>query len=235
MWSRRLSSTMGFEQQDFVKAFVLVLSDEMVINKLDSAICGNLHFEINNLNDICKNLNKDLTSFKDLNCQLQKEVSQLRDIVQKKDSRIKQLEEKTENLSAKLDEYEQYSRRNSIRIAGIEESDGEDVREKVMDVFSTTLDTSIDVQEIDRVHRIGRPNPDNPCSVLVKFATYAARKKVYKNRRMLNPFRETFATGVTEQKQGQVGKPKDKPKQTIFINEDLTKIRSHLLWQARVY
>ena len=79
MWSRRLSSTVGFEQQDFVKAFVLALSD-----KLDSTICGNLHFEINNLNDICKNPNKDLTSFKDVNCQFQKEVSQLRDKVQKK-------------------------------------------------------------------------------------------------------------------------------------------------------
>ena len=84
MWSRRLSSTMGFEQQDFVKAFVLALSDEMVISKLDSAICGNLHFEINNLNDICKNPNKDLTSFKDVNCQFQKEVSQLSDKVQKR-------------------------------------------------------------------------------------------------------------------------------------------------------
>ena len=104
-----------------------------------------------------------------------------------------------------------------------------------MDLFSTNLDTSIDVQEIDCVHRVGRPNPDNPRSVLVKFATYAARKKVYKNRRMLNPFRETSATGVTEQKPGHIVKPKDKPKQTIFINEDLTKIRSHLLWQARVY
>ena len=52
---------------------------------------------------------------------------------------------------------------------------------------------------------------------------------------MLNQFGETFATEVTEQKPGQIGKPKDKPKQTIFINEDLTKIRSHLLWQATVY
>ena len=54
MWSRKLSTSMGFDQQDFVKAFISALNDESVINKLDSVICGHLNVDIGNLSEAQK-------------------------------------------------------------------------------------------------------------------------------------------------------------------------------------
>lgn len=68
------------------------------------------------------------------------------------------------------------------------------------------------VHDIDRVHRVGKPNSSGKArQIIVKFATYRARQKVYKNRSRL---REGVNRGV-------------------YINEDLTRTRSNLLFQAR--
>ena len=59
--------------------------------------------------------------------------------------------------------------------------------------------------------------------ILVKFATYRARDKVMRSRRALNDISQYRAEdGGT---QGQV-------QSRIFINEDLTKLRSNLLYHA---
>ena len=221
---------MGFDQQDFVKAFVSALNDESVINKLDSVICGHLNVDIGNLSEAQKKVQKDLEEFKDMNLQLQKEVAELRVIVQNKDARISDLELKTEFLESKLDEYEQYSRRNSLRITGIEESEDEDVQQKVLHLFSTRLqlDTPVTSDQVDRVHRTGRPKLGSHRPVLIKFATYGARQKVFKNRKYLK--KQPEVQDASEVNGDQMGK-----KHQIFINEDLTKARSHLLWKARSY
>ena len=53
-WSRRLSADMGIDQDDFVKAFVLALSDDRVARKLQETICGQLSQEVGELRDIVK-------------------------------------------------------------------------------------------------------------------------------------------------------------------------------------
>ena len=45
---------MGIEQDDFVKAFILALSDDRVARKLQDAICGQLTMEVCELRDIVK-------------------------------------------------------------------------------------------------------------------------------------------------------------------------------------
>ena len=40
---------MGLDQKDFVKAFVMALSNEAVLEKLENTICGGLKVEIDNL------------------------------------------------------------------------------------------------------------------------------------------------------------------------------------------
>ena len=89
---------LGIDQDEFIKVFVNALGNSTVIQKLQNAVCG----------------------------QLQTEVAYLRDIIKSKDDRISVLENKVENLENKLDDMEQYSRRNSIRISGIEETSSED-------------------------------------------------------------------------------------------------------------
>ena len=53
----------------------------------------------------------------------------------------------------------QYSCRNSLWLTGIEESEDEDVQQKVLDLFSTRLqlDSPVTSEQVDRVHRTGHP------------------------------------------------------------------------------
>ena len=216
---------MGIEQADFVKAFISAFSNDAVVNKLDSVICGSLQMEFLNLKDTHNKLQTELTSFREINVQLQKEVSELRNIVEKKDSRIADLEQKINNLEMKADEQEQYSRRNSLRMSEVEEDENENVNQKVLDILNSKLDleSPVSIDNIDRIHRVVKRYPNKNRSILIKFATYEARRNIYLNRRKL------YSSSLTEDaaKNTTPAEPK------IYLNEDLTKLRSTLLWQAR--
>ena len=208
MWTRKLSASM-MDQEDFVQAFVRALSNDAVINKLQHAVCG----------------------------QLQKEVGELREILKNREKKIVDLEAKVSQLEQKQDNYEQYSRRNNIRINGIEQSDSENLDEKVLELFNDTMKVTppVTLQQIDRVHRVGPQKDGVPRSVLVKFATYRAGDSVYrrkKNLKQVNQERNQTSQEQDTQTVNQQSASRTKPK--IFINEDLTKLRSNLLWAARM-
>ena len=159
MWSRKLSASLGMDQEEFVGAFTKALKTETVQRCLKEAICE----------DILK------------------EVRDLTEIVKRKDKRINDLEVKVRELEAKNDELEQYSRRNSLRISGIPEDPFEDVSEKTLELIKTDLGKKdFTISAIDRVHRVGtKTNGAQPRSILVKFATYRERAAVYKRRSSL--------------------------------------------------
>ena len=50
----KLSDTMGFNQEDFIKAFSAALSDTTIIKKLKSAICDDLVKEVSSLREKVK-------------------------------------------------------------------------------------------------------------------------------------------------------------------------------------
>ena len=101
---------MGFDQQEFVNAFLIALKNEAVIKQLDDSLGTTLKFEIGKLNDTSNDLSKKLDNFNELNNQLKKEVAELRDIVKAKDSKISALEARIDILESKSDDQEQYSR-----------------------------------------------------------------------------------------------------------------------------
>ena len=202
MWTRKLSSGMShvgiLDPADFEQAFIRALSNDNVITKLQKAICG----------------------------QLQKEVGELREIIKGKDKRISELENKVAEFERKQDDYEQYSRRNSIRVSGIAQEDSENLEQKVLDVFNDVMKVTPPVtpDQIDRLHRVGRPKKDVEQQVLVKFATYRIRNKVFRSKKNLK-------RPATSTENGQ--EPGEERIKRIFINEDLTSHRSSLLWNAR--
>ena len=104
----------------------------------------------------------------------------------------------------------QYSRRNSLRISGIPETVNEDTDKAVLHV-AETMGVSISPSEIDRSHRLGKPSDRQTRDVLVKFTSYRAREGLMKNRRNLK----------TSELRG------------VYVNEDFTKVRSKLLYEAR--
>ena len=122
-------------------------------------------------------------------------------------------------LEKSRDASEQYSRRNILRISGIPEPEPdengdfprENVDAVVMSVFKD-IGSNVTVDEIDRAHRTGKPDPKGkPRAIIVKCVSFKAHQKAYTLRRNLNT-------------QGRRG---------VFFNEDLTKESSDLLYCAR--
>ena len=123
--------------------------------------------------------------------------------------RIQELEDKVDNL-------EQFTRRNSVRINGIAELDGEDCHKIVSDLVTDSLDLPLNPWEIIGCHRVG-PAPKKgqsssvyPCSIIAKFISHHKKNEVIRDRRKLKSARPD-----------------------TYINEDLTKTRANLHRLAR--
>ena len=136
---------------------------------------------------------------------LEKENVELKQQNQALSSRILSLEKA-------VDQGEQYSRRNCLRITGVPEEATENTDEIVLKLASD-LGTDIQLSDVDRSHRLGRFDSARarPRDIIVKFATFRTRQKLYKVRSSL----------------------KDKGYNRVFLNEDLTKVRSKVLFDCR--
>jgi hypothetical protein len=219
------------DQAEFTTLLTAALSNEAVQNKLSMIV-------------------KDLKS----------EVAFLRTIMEKKDERITKLEERVNELENNQDSLEQYTRRNSLRITGMKESENEDPVKVALDLFNNMLpaeDDKVKVEDIDRVHRVGpkaregsristRSNSNTTAEtqkqnrdLLVKFATYRVRNRVFRAKKTLNPtYSFDSSNSGPWMERRSVGLPEEEAmnrtrRQAIFINEDLTKARATLLFEAR--
>ena len=227
---------MGLNQQDFCKALILALSEDSVAEKFCEITTGHLKFDLETLKDSNNQVLLELKKFSELNQSLQKEVSDLREIVKQKDAAIGDLRKRVTDIEASLDEHEQYSRRNTLRVTGIPFDEEEDLTCKMLSVFNTRLQlkSPLTVANIDRIHRVGDPEISNR-PVLVKFATYEARHRVYSKRKLLRkqplptPNEDSDETSHSSPHQDE----NDPDPVPIYINEDLTKLRATLFWKAR--
>lgn len=126
---------------------------------------------------------------------------------------LNQLKSDLKEVIEKNDELEQYSRRSCLRVSGINESDNENVTEKIIHLASRT-GADITARDIDRAHRVGKKNTGRnrqaDREIIIKFSTYDARLKFLKSRTKLREKNEK-----------------------IYINEDLTKFRKNLAYECR--
>ena len=103
------------------------------------------------------------------------------------------------------------SRRNSIRISGLPNAKNEDSDKLVLEI-AKAIKAEISPADIDRSYRVGKERKDNTRDLLIKFTTYRARERFIRARSNLKGH-EKFGD--------------------LFINENLTKRRSDLLYKAR--
>ena len=123
------------------------------------------------------------------------------------------LRERVQQLELEADRAQQYSRRNCLRVSGLPEAQSENTDDIILDM-AKAAGANLSLEEIDRSHRVGKPKAPNarPRDIIVKFISYRARQKLYKKRAALR--------AVNNYKRS-------------YINEDLTKKRSSLLYAAR--
>lgn len=117
-----------------------------------------------------------------------------------------------EDLEIEEDRAHQFNPGNSRRVSGIAEQSGEKTDDLVL-ALAESIGSNIIADEIDRSHRVGevRPGSNSPRDILVKLATYRARQKEFKKRSTL------MSSGYNR----------------CYINEDLTKKRNTLFFEAR--
>ena len=119
-----------------------------------------------------------------------------------------QLKENLKKIATKANDNEQYSRRNNIRIFGLQEDKSKSTSESVVNFLKHELDVDISHSEIDKAHPIGKSQDGKPPPLIVKFSNHRSKEKVLSRRRSLKGKR-------------------------IFITEDLTKQNYQLLQAAK--
>ena len=100
---------------------------------------------------------------------------------------IMPLKKQIDDLSAELNEVkkhanenEQYSRRCNIRIFGLPELENENCYEVVSEFCKMKLGCDLELCDIDRTHRVGRPRLGKQRAIIVKFCSYQSKIKVMK-------------------------------------------------------
>ncbi|KAK6171873.1 hypothetical protein SNE40_018297 [Patella caerulea] len=163
--------------------------------------------------------------------------------------KVSEKEREIDILKEKVDELEQYSRREAIRISGIEERDGESTDELVVKV-GKLVGVDIQASDINRSHRVGHPSnyKDEPRPIIVRFRGYYTKKSFVKGRGRL----KQIATKVKLTTSQRTNKSSDNNDTTnhnddfdlesvplemrrnpVYINDDLTQKRSKLAAIAR--
>ena len=134
----------------------------------------------------------------------------LQDTIAKKDAQIGELQVRVVSLEERCDDLEQYSRRNTVRIRGLAESANEETDGLVKEFAAHKLDVKIGTSDLVRSHRVGRKTEDRstPRDIIVRFTTHNTKTAVMRNARKLKGTH-------------------------LFINEDMTRSRATIAWEAR--
>ena len=123
-----------------------------------------------------------------------KKFDEYEEETKKKDEQIKCLqqivfflENKNGEIEQQTDRQEQYFRRNCLLIHAIEEKRHRSyvTDEVVIQTFKSEMDIDIDVKDIDRTHRIGAKTGNKRRPIIVKFARYLERRKVFNSKKRL--------------------------------------------------
>ena len=91
------------------------------------------------------------------------------------------------NLAEKLRSLEDRSRRNNLRIDGIEESEKETWKEcetKINGLFKNRLGLDKEII-IERAHRVGKANEERPRTIVLKLLNFKDKEDIMKSRKKL--------------------------------------------------
>ena len=133
-----------------------------------------------------RDLLKDITKpsreeFADMiSSELHRQLKPMRDALSAKDAEIADLKKTISVMSTQMDDLEQHGRRDSLRIAGIPESDNDDTDSAVLKISSAIeVDPPVQPSDIAVSHRLGKKEAGKTRQVIVKFATRNVRERVY--------------------------------------------------------
>ena len=137
---------------------------------------------------------------------------------------VKDLKGELVKSNNKYDDLEQYTRRNSIRISGIPEnptSNAENVENVVCETLNKYIQSPVSPTEIDRCHRIFRPNTadkSKPCEIIVKFVSHKSMSSILSKVPMEKLRNDNNSRPMSDR---------------IYISKDLTRVPGRILFRTR--
>lgn len=105
------------------------------------------------------------------------------------EAKLKDTETSIQNMSQRLVDLEQYSRRNNIKIFGLEEAEDEDIKKKVVSLITEKVKVKIDEDDIDVAHRFNTRSEASKVNgarpIIVKLQRRDLKLEILKSRRNL--------------------------------------------------
>ena len=119
--------------------------------------------------------------------ELETEIKNKDEKIQLLENRVEILKEEKESQGKEIDDLEQYSRRNCLLLHGVVETNAECTDDIIIKTCAEELGIDVKQEDLDRSHRLGKVkrNDNKPRPIIVKFARYAVRNKVFSNKRKL--------------------------------------------------
>ena len=119
--------------------------------------------------------------------ELETEIKNKDEKIQLLENRVEILKEEKESQGKEIDDLEQYSRRNCLLLHGVVETNTECTDDIIIITCAEELGIDVKQEDLDRSHRLGKVkrNDNKPRPIIVKFARYAVRNKVFSNKKKL--------------------------------------------------
>ena len=115
-----------------------------------------------------------------------------------------------DNLSLGLDRQEQYSRRNCLLLHNIPETSNENTDDLVIKTVNEELLEAITINEIDRSHRLGKSQAGKIRPVIVKFARYHTRNKIFRKKKLLKGKQVSITENLTKRRMAELKEAREK-------------------------
>ena len=115
-----------------------------------------------------------------------------------------------DNLSLGLDRQEQYSRRNRLLLHNIPETSNENTDDLVIKTVNEELLEAITINEINRSHRLGKSQAGKIRPVIVKFARYHTRNKIFRKKKLLKGKQVSITESLTKRRMAELKEAREK-------------------------
>lgn len=113
-------------------------------------------------------------------------VIELQDKVKQQEAEINSLKLECNRLKNTADKLDRQSRNKNLRVFGVPHARGENLEEKLLDVFRSKLRADIGAGDIDQCYRLkNSPNSNKPAPVFVRFSSYKCRDILLRDRKSL--------------------------------------------------
>ncbi len=163
------------------KQFIQTLLKETIKDELKY-----LHKEVDNLKQKVTNMEEEIERLKGENHDLKIDYDKVKEESLQNQQTLTSMQNHLKRREQIVEDLQQYTRRNCVIVTGVPEAGkNEDTDSKIKELAKDKMDLNIEDIDLDRTHRIGKPQDGKPRPIVVKFTRYNTRHEFMKNRKKL--------------------------------------------------